>query len=109
MTALCRYGLLRTAALIVMFAITGTMAAILSSSECELIYGASPVAWGCLVWLAVDTAARLTLLPWRRRAKLRRALMLHKNAASMALVAGAQRPRVLRCLRCSLSALSDSV
>ena len=81
--------MLRTTAMAAMFAVTGSMAAVLARPPCSVTFGASPLAWGFLVWWAVDTAAKLTLYPWRNPTKLRKTFLLFKNLSNHLLLLGA--------------------
>jgi hypothetical protein len=90
--------MLRTAVVAVMFAITGTTAALLSARDCSVILGASPLAWGFTVWWLVDTVAKATLWPWRNGRKLRKTALAWKNVSAVVLLAGASSRR-----RCTAS------
>jgi hypothetical protein len=89
--------MLRTAVFAVMFAVTGSMAAMLAAPDCSVTAGASPLAWGFTVWWAVDTGAKMTLYPWRNGTKLRRTLLMFKNLSNLVLLAGMPSALALAC------------
>lgn len=83
-----------------MFCLTGSLAAVLALDDCEIAFGAAPLAWGFTVWWAVDTIAKMTLWPWRNAAKLRKAMLMPKNLSTSVLLIGAPSPCTSRSGSC---------
>eukprot|EP00892_Ulva_mutabilis_P009793 jgi/Ulvmu1/7186/UM034_0095.1 len=81
-----RYGIMRMTIMLAMLALSSSMAAVLLDGECDIAYGASPLAWGLITWWGVDTAARVTLWPLRDAGRLRKVVGTYKNLSNLLLL-----------------------
>ena len=85
-SATYRYGIMRMTIMLAMLALCSSMASVLLDGECDIAYGASPLAWGLVTWWIVDTAARVTLWPLRDATRLRKVAVTYKNLSNFLLL-----------------------